>query len=100
LLGVQSLDRRWRLLSSLGALASLVLISMSSYPVRMIGAAIDGAIVLDAIPFVHREVVRLLGVPVHLTHRRFGLIGRIFLGLSMGYVTILLLRGRGTRDGV
>jgi signal transduction histidine kinase len=67
LLGVPPLDRHWRLLSSIGAFASIALISMSSIPVLMIGAAIDGAILLDAIPFVHREVVRLLDVPVHLT---------------------------------
>lgn len=89
--GVSLLDRYWRILSSIAALASLALISMSAVPVLMLGAAIDGAILLDTIPFVHESVTRQLGVPLHPPHRRLGRISGIVLGLLMASVGAVLL---------
>jgi len=70
LLGVEWLDRRWRLFACIAALASLWLLAISWHPILMIGAAIDGAILLDTVPFVHATVARGLGVPEHPPHRR------------------------------
>jgi hypothetical protein len=72
LLGISWLDRRWRVLACIGALASLGLLSVYWHPALMIGAAIDAAILLDAIPFVHGIVARTIGVPVHPPHRHLG----------------------------
>ena len=90
LLGVQWLDRRWRLLSCVAAAASLVLLALSWHPILMIGAAIDGAILLDAIPFVHEAVTRRLGVPQHPPHRRLAPLGAIAAALLIGYLTTVL----------
>ena len=73
LLGFPWVDQRWRLFSGIGAVASLALIAMSWNPILMIGAAIDGAILLDGIPFVHKSVARYVGVPEHPAHRRLSL---------------------------
>ena len=91
LLGVALLDRHWRILSSIAAVASLVLISMSSVPLLMLGAAIDGAILLDAIPFVHESMTRALGIALHPAHRRLGRISGVVLGLLMVFVSAVLI---------
>jgi|SRR5690348_13683386 len=91
LLGVSWLDRHWRSLSSAGALASLALIMMSWHPVLMIGAAIDGAILLDGIPFVHRSLTRFVGVPEHPAHRQLSGIGSVVAALLIAYVTSILI---------
>lgn len=70
LMGIQWLNRHWRALANVGALASLVLIAMSWQPGLMIVAAIDGAILLDALPFVHRTVARSLQIPEHPPRRQ------------------------------
>lgn len=91
LLGFPWLDQRWRIFSSIGALASLALIALSWQPVLMIGAAIDAAILFDCIPFVHALVTRSLGVPEHPAHRRLSRIGSVPAGLLIAYVTMLLV---------
>lgn len=101
LLGVPLLDRYWRILSSIAAVASLALIALSSVPVLMIGAAIDGAILLDGIPFVHESTTRVLGVPLHPSHRRLGRITGVALVLLMAYISaVLVARPWYTRWGV
>ena len=91
LIGEPWLDRRWRIFSSMAAAASLGLIAMAWQPILMIGAAIDGALLLDVIPFVHRSLARGLGVPEHPTHRRLARAGSIVSGLLVAYVTALLV---------
>lgn len=88
LLGVQPLDRRWRFLAGVGALASLALLALRWNPILMIGAAIDGAILLDAIPFAHEIIARTLGVPEHPSHRRLTRFGAIVDDFSTGAVPI------------
>lgn len=101
LLGVEWLDRRWRRLSCVAAVASLALLALSWHPILMIGAAIDGAILLDAIPFVHEVVTRGLGVPMHPPHRHLARVGTIAAALMIGYLTtVIALRPVQMRWGV
>ena len=93
LLGVPSIDRHWRAFANIGALASLALIVVAWHPMLMIGAAIDGAILLDGFPFVHRSVARSLGVPEHPTHRQLSRVGSVVAALLIaGVISILVVR--------
>ena len=57
----------------------------------MIGAAIDGAILLDGLPFVHESLARYVGVPEHPAHRRLSRIGSVAAALVIAYVTAVLM---------
>lgn len=70
LLGVPRFDRQWRPLSVIAAMASLALLAMFPQPVLMIGAAIDGALLVTAIPFARAIIVRSIGVPAHPVRRK------------------------------
>ena len=63
LLGVARVDRQWRGLATTAAVASLGLIALYARPVLMVGAAIDGAILISSIPFVRDALARRIGVP-------------------------------------
>ena len=91
LLGLSWIDRHWRAFANVGALASLALIGISWNPILMIGAAIDGAILLDAIPVVHHILARSLGVPERPSHRKLSRVGSVVAGLLIAYVTSILV---------
>ena len=91
LLGVSWMDRHWRAIANVGAVASLALIGIWWHPILMIGAAIDGAILLDGIPFVHHSMARSLGLPEQPTHRHLSRIGAVVAGLLIAYVTSILI---------
>lgn len=84
LIGFPWFDRQWRVIASVASVASLSLIAMSPLPVLMVGAAIDGAILLDAFPFVHSVVARQLHISEHPVRRPIGAFG--------GIVALLLRR--------
>ncbi|HKW49529.1 MAG TPA: hypothetical protein VJN70_18885 [Gemmatimonadaceae bacterium] len=75
LLGVERLDRHWRPVANLAAIASLGLLAVGAHPVLMVGAALDGAILISSIPFVRDTLVRQIGVPAHPAHRHLSALG-------------------------
>lgn len=101
LLGVRWLDRRWRTVTVIAAMASLALLAMFPHPVLMIGAAIDGALLITAIPFAREIVVRAIGVPAHPPQRHLSALGTtLMLVLAAHFSTSILLRPWHMRWGV
>jgi len=101
LLGVPRLDRHWRPLSVIAAVSSLALLAIFPHPVLMIGAAIDGALLITAVPFAREIVVRTAGVPAHPPHRHLSALGTTFaLALTAYFSTLVLLRPWHMRWGV
>lgn len=101
LLGARWLDRHWRPLSVIAALASLGLLAMFPHPALMIGAAIDGALLVTAIPFAREIVVRSIGVPAHPPQRHLSALGTtLALALTAYFATLVVLRPWHMRWGV
>jgi hypothetical protein len=101
LLGAGWLDRQWRPLSVVAAVASLLLLATFPHPVLMIGAAIDGALIITAIPFAREIVVRAIGVPAHPPRRHLSALGAtLVLALTAYFSTLVLLRPWHMRWGV
>jgi hypothetical protein len=100
LLGVPRLDVRWRPLAAVAAAASLALLALFWHPVLMIGAAVDGAILVDCIPFAHAIVARRVGLPIHPARHRLARPLTLLVLLLAVYPTgLILLRPWLTRWG-
>lgn len=93
LLGVPRLDRLWRPVSVVASLASLGLFALNWHPVLMIGAAIDGIILIDSVPTYHAIISRQLGVPLHPAHRHLRKLGTALAGmLALDLSAVVLAR--------
>jgi len=91
LIGVRWLDRRGRPLAVIAALASLALLTFYPHPVLLIGAAIDGMILIDSIPFAHRVITRDLGLMLHPPRRHLGKVGTGVVVAILVYVSAVVL---------
>jgi hypothetical protein len=101
LLGVERVDRHWRPIANVGAIASLGLLAVYVHPVFMVGAAIDGAILITSVPFVRPILVRQIGVPTHPAHRHLPTLGTAAAAVCAAYISgMILLRPWHTSWGV
>jgi hypothetical protein len=101
LLGVERVDRHWRLIANIASIASMGLLALYAHPVLMVGAAIDGAILIASIPFVRDSLVRQIGVPAHPAHRHLSTLGTGVAVCFIVYVAgMILLRPWHTRWGL
>ena len=101
LLGVARLERHWCPIANIAAIASLGLLAVYAHPVFMVGAAIDGGILIGSIPFVRDVLVRRIGVPTHPAHRHLSVVGTAVALAFAAYVSgVILLRPWHTDGGV
>ena len=101
LLGVARVERHWRPIVNVGAIASLGLLAMYAHPVFMVGAAIDGGILIGSIPFVRDVIARQIGVPTHPAHRHLSALGTaVALAFAIYASGTILLRPFHTSAGV
>jgi hypothetical protein len=91
LFGVPRLDARWRPLAVTASLASLLLVALQPHPILLIGAAVDGAILIDSISFAHEAIGRQLGLMLHPPQRHLGRVGTGVAVIAIAYVSILVL---------
>lgn len=101
LLGFPRLSRWWLPLATVAALASLGLLSLYWSPALMIGAAIDGAILLANLPSIRAALLQRFPPSAPAKRPRLALFGRIFAGLFVAYLTtVILIRPWHMRWGV
>jgi hypothetical protein len=101
LIGLPRLDKHWRVLAVVAASASLALLALYPHPVLVLGFAIDGAILLESIPFVHRILTREIGIPLHPPQRHVPTVATVFGVMLLVYLSgLVLLRPSYTRWGV
>jgi hypothetical protein len=101
LIGLPRLDHHWRALAVVAASASLALLALYPHPVLVLGVAVDGAILLESIPFVHRILTRQLNIPLHPPQRHVNHVVTVLGVMLLVYLSgVVLLRPSYTRWGV
>ncbi|MFL5615247.1 MAG: hypothetical protein ACJ796_16390 [Gemmatimonadaceae bacterium] len=90
LIGVPRIDKLWRMLAAVAAIASILLIARYPHPVLLFGSAIDGAILILSIPWAREIVARQVGVPVHPPHRPVGKLGTSVAVIALSCATALV----------
>lgn len=101
LLGVARADRHWQPIANIAAIASLGLLALLANPVIMVGAAIDGALLITSMSFVRATLVRQIGIPAHPAHRQLSALGTVVAMICAAYLSgMILLRPWHTSWGV
>jgi hypothetical protein len=101
LIGVPKLDELWLPIATTAAAASILLIARYPTPATLVGSAIDGAVLLGAIPMVREIVLRDIGIPLHPPRRHLARLGTTIAVLVLCYASgLLLLRPWHMRWGV
>ncbi len=101
LIGVPRLDRHWRTLAALAAIASILLIAHYPHPVMLFGSGVDGAILILSLPFARKIVSRQIGFPLHPSHRHVAKLGTSVAVIALDYSsTLIVLRPWHMRWGM
>ena len=101
LIGVRKLDDLWLPIAVAAAVASILLIARYPTPATLVGSAIDGALLIGAIPMAREIVLRGIGIPLHPPRRHVARLGTTVAVLSLCYASgLVLLRPWHMRWGV
>ena len=91
LIGVRKLDELWLPIATTAAVASLLLIARYPTPATLLGSAIDGAVLIGAIPMAREIVLRAVGIPFHPPRRHVAPVGTTIAVLALCYASGLVL---------
>ena len=101
LIGVRQLDDHWLPIATTAAAASILLIARVPTPATLVGSAIDGALLIGALPMTRDIFSRGLGIPLHPPRRHVGRLGTTIAVLALCYASgLVLLRPWHMRWGV
>lgn len=101
LIGVRRLDELWLPIAATAAVASILLIARYPTPATLVGSAIDGAVLIGAIPVAREIVLRDVGIPLHPPRRHVARLGTTIAVLALCYASgLVLLRPWHMRWGV
>lgn len=101
LIGVRKLDELWLPIATTAAVASILLIALHPTPATLAGSAIDGAVLIGAIPMAREIVLRGIGIPYHPPRRHLARVGTTVAVLALCYASgLVLLRPWHMRWGV
>src|SRR5690242_11937007 len=93
LIGVPKLDERWLPIAVTAAVASILLIARYPTPATLVGSAIDGAVLIGAIPMARDIVLRDIGIPFHPPRRHVARVGTTIAVLALCYASgVVLMR--------
>ena len=91
LFGVRKLDVLWLRVATMAAVASILLIARYPTPATLLGSAIDGAVLIGAIPMAREIVLRGIGIPFHPPRRHVARLGTTIAVLAISYASALVL---------
>jgi len=101
LIGVRKLDDSWLPIATVAAVASILLIARYPTPATLVGSAIDGALLIGAVPMAREIVFRGVGIPLHPPRRHVARLGTTIAVLALCYASgLVLLRPWHMRWGV
>jgi len=101
LIGVPKLDELWLPIAVTAAIASILLIAGYPTPATLVGSAIDGAVLIGAIPMARDIVLRDIGIPFHPPRRHVARVGTTIAVLALCYASgVVLTRPWHMRWGV
>jgi hypothetical protein len=101
LIGVRKLDDQWLPTAVVAAAASILLLAQYPTPATLVGSAIDGAVLIGALPMAREIVSRGIGIPLHPPRRHVARLGTTIAVLSLCYASgLVLLRPWHMRWGV
>lgn len=101
LIGVRKLDELWLPIATTAAVASILLIARYPTPATLAGSAIDGAVLIGAIPMAREIIFRSIGIPFHPPRRHVARLGTTIAVLGLCYASgLVFLRPWHMRWGV